>query len=625
MPFPRMNLHSEQYGRSGNIGENFRKLLGSPALDPLQTVIRESVQNTLDASKLGNPPEVLIRLRHLTDGQLAVLSSKVFSDLPGETTSRERIAQFLDTQAPLVLEICDFGTTGLGGPTRSDQIPIGTTETDFIDFLRNIGSSRDTTHGGGTYGFGKVSLYAMSQCNTILVDTYVHGDSDKTRRLMACHVGKSFGVEQGGFEKRYTGRHWWGTLTSEGDFAEPVINSDATAISEAVGFPKRSASRSGTSIMILGVNIHDDESRTESPTVIGARIMETLLWNFWPRMMQSTPPNRRLKCSVEVDGIPMAVPAPEQFPPLDLFCLAMDKIRSGNEADVAQISCQRPSKALGKLGLQKGLRGKRTPLVGVGSIFPTLSCHIAVMRPVELVVKYFEGEPLPDERLEWAGVFVVDDDDEVEQAFADAEPPAHDNWIPDNLPKGHAKTYVNVALREIKKTAREVAAKSAPYNLPGEAGPSLAKVAGMIGSILDRGLGDGAGARRSKARPSRKTTKRARVSKPTFDRLLDGYGQFAGAVAVFRSDVVQDRDRSGLVVCGDAMFAIEGSNISADSDLPEKPEILEYRFEGPEHLIIGDATGVSVDGNNGTLEIYVAMPEHGAVTLRLDMLRSEDL
>lgn len=626
MPLPSMKLHSEQYGKSGNIGENFRKLLGSPSLDPLQTVIRESVQNILDAAKLGRPPEVLIRLRRLTDDQMMVMASRVLCDLPEESDSRDRIKKFLDTQSPLVLEICDFGTTGLGGPTRSDQIPVGTENTDFIDFLRNIGSSRDTSHGGGTYGFGKVSLYAMSQCNTILVDSYVFDDGEKQRRLMGCHVGRSFGVEQHGYLNRYTGRHWWGTLTPEGDFAEPTINSDAAEISEGLGFPQRDENRSGTSIMILGFDIRDEDGHEDSAETIGARVVETLLWNFWPRMMESTPAGRRLKCEVEVDGAFMQMPSPEQFSPLDLFCMAMDKIRSDEASDVAQISSQRPVKELGKLAIQKGLRAKRTPLVEAESLLPVTSCHIAVMRPVELVVRYYEGDPLPDEKLEWAGVFVVDGDDEVEQAFADAEPPAHDDWIPDNLPKGHAKTFVNVALREIKKSARDVAAQTASPNLPGQAGPSLAKVAGMIGSILDRGAGDGAGARQSKGRGSRSTTpKRARATKPVFDRLLDGHGDYRGPVAVFRSEVIQDQKRSGAVVCGEAMFAIDGSSIALDKHLVEKPEILEYRFEGTCGSLYGDSRGVPIGGDSGPVEVYVAMPEQGAVTLGLEVMAGGEL
>ncbi|MBJ6137486.1 hypothetical protein [Marinobacter litoralis] len=615
-----MNLHSEQYGKSGNIGENFRRLLGSPSLDPLQTLIRESVQNILDAAKLGKPPEVLIRLRQLSREQMDVLATKALYDLPKEEGSCERLARLIDTDRPIVLEICDFGTTGLGGPTRSDQMPVGTTQTDFIDFLRNIGSSRDTSHGGGTYGFGKVSLYAMSSCNTILVDTYVNGDNEKSRRFMGCHVGKSFDVENNGYLQRYTGRHWWGELSPEGDFAEPLINESARILASSLGFPDRGECRTGTSIMILGFEVRNEDGSVEPPELVGKKIVETLLWNFWPRMMASTPAARRLACKVEVDGEGLEIPAPELFPPLDLFCQAMNKIRSGNDSDVDMISCQRPARDLGKLAIQKGLKAKRRRLVETGSTFPRIASHIAVMRPVELVVRYVQGDPLPDERLEWGGVFVVNSDDEVEQAFADAEPPAHDDWIPDHLPKGHPKTFVNVALREIKKAAREVAIVSASPGPQGEAGLSLAKVAGEIGAILDKGLGGGAGRKRISSGKSGSASRTAQVTRPIFDRLLDGYSSHTGPVAVFRSEVLQGSGRSGVRVQGSAMFAIDGGGLSSPNDIVEKPEILEFRFETASYRTVGDMCGVDVNGEVGVIEVLVALPKHGAVTVSLNVL-----
>ena len=159
MTLPRLSPYSEPYGPTGNIGENFRRLLGAPSLDRLQTVVREAVQNIADAAKLGVGPEIEIRLRRLTPSQRNVLASRVICGQLQEPRSNELLAAMRSRRGLVVMEICDFGTTGLGGPTRSDQIPSGERNTDFIDFLRNVGTARDTAHGGGTYGFGKVALY----------------------------------------------------------------------------------------------------------------------------------------------------------------------------------------------------------------------------------------------------------------------------------------------------------------------------------------------------------------------------------------------------------------------------------------------------------------------------------
>lgn len=142
-----LELHSEPYGSTGNIGENFRRLLGAPTLDPLQTVIREAVQNIADAARPGVGPEILIRLRTLSDTQRDGLRSFILAEIPEEPGSSATISAFLEAERAVVLEICDFGTVGLGGPTRSDRIPVGTRQTNFIDFLRNIGTARDTEQG----------------------------------------------------------------------------------------------------------------------------------------------------------------------------------------------------------------------------------------------------------------------------------------------------------------------------------------------------------------------------------------------------------------------------------------------------------------------------------------------
>jgi hypothetical protein len=73
---------------------------------------------------------------------------------------------------------------------------------------------------------------------------------------------------------------------------------------------------------------------------------------------------------------------------------------------------------------------------------------VALLRTPELVVQYLEGPPSPEGGFEWAGVFRVDDD--CDDYFAAAEPPTHDSWNADLLPKGRGRTIVNVGLREVR-------------------------------------------------------------------------------------------------------------------------------------------------------------------------------
>ena len=485
----KLSLHSEQYASTGNIGDNFRRLLGTPSLDPLQTVIREAVQNIADAALPPTGPEILIRLRRLTRGQRRILHSHVLSTSPPEPRSRELFDAMRSRNALTVMEICDFGTKGLGGPTRSDRIPVADDTTDFIDFLRNIGTARDTDQGGGTYGFGKVALYRASRSSTIVVDTLPHGAGPSARRLIGCHVGRSFERPDDGYRARFTGRHWWGVPDPKDEIVDPVTGRAARELASALGFPARSGDQSGTSIMILNFDAVDEDLQS-----VGRRVVEGLLWNFWPRMMHDAPAAKRFACRVEVNDSPLEIPLPENFPPLDLYSKAMRAARARTGNDIRSLFSQRPVRRLGTLAIEKGQRAPRRPLVSEDSLFPEASHQIALMRPVELVVKYLEGTALPDERLEWAGVFVASSEDEVESAFSDSEPPAHDDWICDGFPpRSRAKHYVRSALWQLRETARDIGAAATGPTASAASGPPLARAAGRLGDVLERVGGDGAG------------------------------------------------------------------------------------------------------------------------------------
>lgn len=612
MTLSPLELHSEPYGSTGNIGENFRRLLGAPTLDPLQTVIREAVQNIADAARPGVGPEILIRLRTLSDTQHDILRSVILAEVPEEPGSSATISGFLKAESAVVLEICDFGTVGLGGPTRSDRIPVGTEQTNFIDFLRNIGTARDTEQGGGTYGFGKVALYRASACSTIIVDTLPDGAGPEGRRLLACHVGRSFERPENGMRRRFTGRHWWGVKDPADGIADPATGAAASALAGHLGLPDRDSGRSGTSIMILG--FQPDEGDL---TVTGNRIIETLLWNFWPRMMRSAPAKHRFVCKVMVEDQELPVPAPEDLAPFDLLCKAMSAARARKGNDVRRIESQRPQKFLGTLAIEKGLRSPRRHLTADEDVrlVPGQMHHIALMRPVELVVKYLEGNPFPDARLEWAGVFIASDEDEVEQAFADSEPPAHDDWVPDNLPRGNEKRYVNIALRRLREIAAEMGMEPVSPR-PGEgSGPPLARLAGRLGAVLENVGGDGAGRRRGSGGSGGGRPSRARASRPVFQSLEAGD---AGRIAVFLTEVTQDARQSGSKLVASASVALEGSTLGSADDTVGRPDVLSVRWLDGEAETAGNT--LDLGGREGRFEIRIRVPDDCAVTADADVL-----
>ena len=612
MHLDRLSLQSESYASTGNIGENVRRLLGTPSSDRLETVVRESLQNIADAALPGLGPNVLIRIRSLEERQLSVLRDCVLRDLPKDNGSRGRFG-FLKGRASAVLEICDFNTKGLGGPTRADRIPRDSA-TDFVDFVRNVGTPRDTPHGGGTYGFGKVSLYAVSRCNAILIDSLVAGGGTGSRRLIGSHLGPAFHIEKEQLLHRFTGRHWWGREDDTGELVEPVLDTQAEQLSSALGFVSRPSGRSGTSIMIL-----DFDWPEEGLEQAGARLAEAALWNFWPRMMATTPDHRRLRLAIEVEGKPIDIPTPEIYPPLALFCEAMQDARAGTGPEVHEISCGRPVKHLGNLAIRRGLRVPRHPMTENESLVPDILQHIALMRPVELVVKYMKGSPLPNEHLEWAGVFLASSDDEVERAFADSEPPAHDDWIPASMDRGRARTFVNVAIRELSTYAHGQGSTPSISVEADSDGPPLARLAGQLGSLLHGQTGDGAGPSPSQT-TNRKRPRTARVSEPEFGRLeMDEEGR----IAVFKVRVRQDVQQSGIELRGSAAIALDGSASSDAEVYKVVPRPTVFRIRGIDTDLSCEGAVLPIAGAEGEFELFVRMPTEAAVAAHVQLTLRE--
>jgi len=355
--------------------------------------------------------------------------------------------------------------------------------------------------------------------------------------------------------------------------------------------------------------ILDFDNEGDDLELLGSRMVESMLWNFWPRMMKDTPDERKFDLSVEVNGKRLEIPSPDEFAPVELFAKSLRLIRNGDTNRTRIIESQRPRAQLGKLACVEGLRTPRNSIDPNSTLFPDPARHIALMRPVELVVKYLEGESLPDERLEWGGVFMTSDEDEIEQAFADSEPPAHDDWVSDSLPKP-AKIYVNVALRELRHFASEKGNIGQTSGTPSNSGPPLARVAGRLGAALEGVGGDGAMRRRTTPgnRVSRPSI--AKASAPAFQG-LDYENE--NIIAIFRTQVRQDSNRTGITLVLEAEISIEGSSIGQAGGIGQFPQIISVTNLGSGETV--NSARVALNGEEGNFEIRVHMPSDCAVVV----------
>ena len=525
-----LEIDSEKFAGTGNIsGRGVSKILGTPAHDRLSVAVRESFQNACDAM-LPGAPTVGYRLnfRYLRGSELQFLKAQTLCGGYQEDPGLSPILGISDEVVPC-LEISDHRTSGLGGPAHADVVLREGESTDFVDFLRNIGSPRDKELGGGTYGYGKTSLYMASKCRSIIVYTRVHGERGSgSQRLIAARIGDPFTVRSGSGRGRYTGRHWYGQIDSS-DRIGPALGKEAEAAARSLGMQKRRADDTGTTILVVDLDL--DNMTLEESALHAAR---ELLAYGWPRLVDVPGGIGRATVSVAVEDEEIELPDLETTAPWSAFVTAFRTARShlyGAESvpesqapEVGttvqhRVESRRPIQYLGQLAVTRfSVMGSTADSAMVPEkLFPD-GCHsVALMRPAELVVKYLPGPKLPSRYADYAGVFICAP--ELENIFASAEPPAHDDWLPEYL-SGHDRTFVRVAMRRISDYCDQYIRNLSSGDTSGEGSPVAAQIADQLGNALLSGI-DGpstrvqpvskAGSKSGRPKPSRKDVD---VSKP---------------------------------------------------------------------------------------------------------------
>lgn len=513
------------------------KLLGASDHDRLSLLVRETLQNSWDASRApaGGPidpsvtPSYDVHLRTLSgrerDALLNLFGPVATPGLP--------LHQELFEDEVRVLEISDRGTVGLGGPTDNTLETKPDQRTDFASLVFSVGAPITTKGGGGTFGFGKIATYTMSRARTVILHSLPTEGGPKDRvpkeRLIASAIGQSFSMEG----KKYTGRHWWGRM--QGSIG-PVQGRDAARAAKGVFSSGFADGMTGTSILVvqpdLGDLTHDEAIH---------RIVASVLWNAWPKMVpwpsRDEPP---MSITVRSNGDVVPIPDPRSIRPFAGFAHALSEIRrrqtSGERPDTSSCGWSPPQeRPVGVLRQCVQSVDSQRPVTHVGIIaavetmrpaMPSLSgdeaeresagigdqCHhLALMRGAELVVRYLPGPVHPDEAdgVEWSAVFKCDP--QHDELFARAEPPTHDEWRSGHLEEKAEKVVVNRGAKQgpneffremfINPEAANAGSGSALAAVVGEFLSGIVSVSGGLAG--PRAAGGAKGPKKSVGRPKK--------------------------------------------------------------------------------------------------------------------------
>lgn len=438
----------------GVTGSGVMRQLGTPSMELLDVLVRESAQNSWDAA-LGDQIRYSIEFRRL--GEHADAWRRLIGD--SDSTDGTVVHPGDLTPDSLILIVSDRGTSGLGGPLLADEKIKPGQVANFVQFLRNVGEPRDKDLGGGTYGFGKAIFYNLSACGAILVDTHCT-DRVNRRRLMGAALGDPFTGSDG---IRYTGRHWWGATDDSRGVPLPLLEDEAATASRQFGLPGFDDGETGTDVAILMPNLGladgEEESRHDNVEEAADRVVSAILWHLWPKLGSAVRPPE-IRVSVLAEGQAAPIQRPDQYPFLRPFTLSLDAIEEGKGSSIVRKTKNFPGE-VGKWAIHfcqsDPTSGSSAGLLSAKP-FNGPYHHVARMRQAKLVVDYFECEPYPGQDMGYGAAFIASP--EFDQCFADAEPPTHDKWETRGLPD-KARLVVNHAATNLRKSIKELLATKA--------------------------------------------------------------------------------------------------------------------------------------------------------------------
>ena len=265
-------------GPNEAIGEIFKKL-------PYQALVREALQNSLDAVKDEKKPVIVTFKRSSVDThnypklfelRKHMEACKKFWKNDDAKKRFDPMIEYIDdawnSNRIHYLEISDENTTGMGYRK-------GATSSPFYAFVKSIGNSvKNNAAKGGSHGFGKAAYFNASKIRTVFISSL----TDKGQYVFEGVSGLCT-HEMDGKKREHYGFY---TDASLGASEEPITNTD--------DIPYRFLRKEvGTSAFILGVDY-----TVKGIERMKRKILESAITNFWAAIIA-----RKLEIHFAIDQL----------------------------------------------------------------------------------------------------------------------------------------------------------------------------------------------------------------------------------------------------------------------------------------------------------------------------------
>jgi len=261
-----MDYQPLRLGRMQECGSSLLKSLQNDSMVPLDLLVRESIQNSLDAAAGSEP----VRLEF----QFSEHETETISELLGGEVAKELRSRYQKSKN-WQLVIRDWNTVGLTGPLKVDELAFGETQGNFFKLVYAVGRSQDEAHRGGSWGLGK-TIYFRIGCGLVFYYTRIKVGADFEERLAVCLVEdeRSPGKLQ---KKSQTGIAWWGS----GEDGPVLETAEIDKVLQALGVPRYINEETGTVVVVpfLAEKLGPPATEPEEPGITAAPLAEIPWWH----------------------------------------------------------------------------------------------------------------------------------------------------------------------------------------------------------------------------------------------------------------------------------------------------------------------------------------------------------
>ena len=215
-----MKYFTPSQGPMQESGAALLRSMQNVAMAPLDLLVREAVQNSLDAAlekdRAGGEVHVDFTVRRHSTAAVA--------ELLGEHISGSALHRKFPKDGRM-LEIRDSRTEGLSGPVSMDHLGRGDSHGNLIKLVYEVGRTRSDEAAGGSWGLGKTCYFRMG-IGLVFYYSRTLADGRPEERLVASMVEDEQGRDRLQTDTA-TGIGWWGGTGRKGG---PAAITDSATI-----------------------------------------------------------------------------------------------------------------------------------------------------------------------------------------------------------------------------------------------------------------------------------------------------------------------------------------------------------------------------------------------------------